>query len=94
MSTPPSTRGAVVTAAGPQMRAALHDLALPTFRRWADRWGWEVHAHDLPADGAAADDAAQRAKWAKLRLLRAALERHARQWRVRIGRDLDERLRG
>ena len=76
MSAPTSTRGVVVTAAGPQMRAVLHDLALPTFRRWAERWGWEVLPHDLLADGAAADDGAQRAKWAKLRLLRAALERH------------------
>ena len=70
------TRGVVVTAAGPQMRAALHDLALPTFRRWAGRWGWDVLAHDLPADGVAADHGAQGAKWAKIRLLRDALQRH------------------
>ena len=75
MSASTSPRGVVVTAAGPQMRAVLHDLALPTFRRWADRWGWAVSPHDLPADGAAADDDAQRAKWAKLGLLRAALRR-------------------
>lgn len=69
-------RGAVVTAAGPQMRAVLHDLALPTFERWAQRWGWVVRAEDLDTDGAGADDGAKGAKWAKVRLLRAALEHH------------------
>lgn len=73
---PGRSRGAIVTAAGPQMRAVLHDLALPTFRRYAVEWGWEVHAEDLPSDGAGLDPAAQQAKWAKLRLLRTALERH------------------
>lgn len=73
-STPP--RGVVVTAAGPQMRQALHELALPTFRRWADRHGWEVIAHDLARDGVAADHGAQRAKWAKVGLLREALRDH------------------
>ena len=67
--------GILVSAAGPSMRAALRDLALPTFRRWADRWGWAVDAVDLPSDGVAADAGAQRAKWAKIGLLRAALER-------------------
>ncbi|MGY1604073.1 hypothetical protein [Geodermatophilus sp. SYSU D00815] len=62
-----------MTAAGPGMRAALHELALPTFHRWADRWGWAVRATDLAADGVAADPGAQRAKWAKTGLLRAAL---------------------
>jgi hypothetical protein len=76
MVSPLACRGAVVTAAGPQMRAVLHDLALPTFRRWADRWDWTVLAHDLAVDGAGADDRAQQAKWAKLRLLRAALTRY------------------
>ena len=70
---PAGRRGVLVTAAGPQMRAVLHDLALPTFRRYAVRWGYAVHADDLPADGVGADAGAQRAKWAKLRLLRAAL---------------------
>jgi hypothetical protein len=72
--TPP--RGIVVTAAGPQMQPALHDLALPTFRRWAARHGWEVIAHDLATDGVAADDGAQRAKWAKVPLLRHALRNY------------------
>jgi hypothetical protein len=76
MVSPLASRGAVVTAAGPQMRAVLHDLALPTFRRWADRWDWTVLAHDLAVDGAGADDGAQRAKWSKVRLLRAALTRY------------------
>jgi hypothetical protein len=58
------------------MHAALHELALPTFARYAERWGWSVLAEDLPVDGAGATPDAQRAKWAKLRLLRQALERH------------------
>lgn len=69
-------RGAVVTAAGPQMQAVLHDLALPTFERWAERWGWAVLADNLAVDGVGADAGAQRAKWAKLRLLREALDRY------------------
>lgn len=76
MTVPPSARGAVVTAACPHMRPALHDLALPTFRRWARGWGWTVLAHDLACDGVGADDGAQSAKWAKVRLLREALEHH------------------
>jgi len=69
-------RGAIVTAAGPQMRAVLHDLALPSFRRWAYPRGWDVLAEDLSTDGAGADAAAQHAKWAKVGLLRSALERY------------------
>ena len=65
--------GILVSAAGPSMRAALHELALPTFRRWASRWDWDVRAVDLDADGVAADAGAQRAKWAKIGLLRDAL---------------------
>jgi hypothetical protein len=67
--------GILISAAGPSMRAALHELAAPTFRRWAGRWGWQVQAIDLDADGVAADAGAQRAKWAKLGLLRSALRR-------------------
>jgi hypothetical protein len=70
---PARPRGAVVTAAGPQMRAILHELALPTFHRFAGRWGYAVLAEDLSTDGAGADPGAQRAKWAKIRLLRQAL---------------------
>ena len=66
-------RGAIVTAAGPQMRAILEHLALPTFQRFARRWGYAVLAEELSTDGAGADPAAQQAKWAKLRLLREAL---------------------
>src|SRR3954462_15871062 len=57
------------------MQAALYGLALPPFRRGARRWGWAVDAVDLTADGVAADAGAQRAKWAKIGLLRSALER-------------------
>jgi hypothetical protein len=69
-------RGAIVTAAGPHMRPALHDFALPSFRRWARRSEWTVLAHDLVSDGAGADDGAQGAKWTKLRLLREALQQY------------------
>ncbi len=69
-------RGALVTAAGPQMRAALHELALPTFARYAERWRWRVLAEDLTVDGVGAAPAAQQAKWTKIRLLRQALEHH------------------
>jgi hypothetical protein len=70
---PVGSRGVLVTAAGPNMSALLHELALPTFRRYGDRWGYEVRAVDLPDDGNAADGAAQRAKWAKIAVLRQAL---------------------
>ena len=69
-------RGAIVTAAGPTMKSCLYDLALPTFQRYAEVWDWTVLAMDLPDDGSGADDAAQQAKWAKTRLLRAALDEH------------------
>lgn len=44
-------RGALPTAAGPHLHAALHDLALPTFRQYARTWDWAVVLGDLPADG-------------------------------------------
>ena len=56
------------------MQPVLHSHALPSFRRWADRWGWRVDATDLPTDGSGADRGAQQAKWAKIGLLRAALQ--------------------
>jgi len=58
------------------MRAVLHDVALPSFARYARRWGWTVSATDLPSDGIGAEARAQQAKWAKLTLLREALARH------------------
>lgn len=72
----PAASPVIVTAAGPQMRDALHDLALPTFARYAQRWGWELCATELPVDGSGADAAAQDAKWAKIGLLREALRRY------------------
>lgn len=69
-------RGVLVTAAGPGMRDVLHDLALPTFRRYAERWGYDLQAVDLPVDGSGADEAAQHAKWRKIALLRQALREH------------------
>lgn len=65
-------RGAIVTAAGPTMRAVLRDQSLPSFRDYARKWGWSVCAHDLATDGT--DLPAQQAKWAKIELLRTALQ--------------------
>ena len=56
------------------MLGLMHDLAIPGFRRLADRWGYEVRSHDLEVDGIRADAPAQRAKWAKIDLMRAALQ--------------------
>lgn len=67
----------VDTAAGPGMWAVLHELALPTFARYADRFGYDLRAIDLPADGERVDDQAQRAKWAKIAIIRAALADYA-----------------
>jgi hypothetical protein len=66
-------RGVLVSGAGPRMRSILRDLALPTFQRYASRWGYSVDIADLPVDGVGADAPAQYAKWMKLKLLRAAL---------------------
>jgi glycosyl transferase family (putative galactosyltransferase) len=66
-------RGVIVTAAGPHMRAVMHQLAKPSFRAFADRWGYDLRTVDLEADGVRADAHAQRAKWAKVDLLRKAL---------------------
>lgn len=58
------------------MRPALHDLAAPSFARYAEQWGWHLLIEDLPSDGAGSSPMAQQAKWVKLRLLRQALERY------------------
>lgn len=58
------------------MQRVLHELALPTFERYAKAWDYSVRAVDLATDGTAADPSAQRAKWAKVRLLREALDEH------------------
>lgn len=55
------------------MRDVMHDFALPTFRDYAARWGYQIRATNLAADGIGADPAARRAKWQKIRLLRKAL---------------------
>jgi hypothetical protein len=75
-ATADGVRGVVVTAAGPNMRLTLHEVALPTFQRFADAWGYDVWAVDLDSDGAGASVVAQRAKWEKVRLLREALHRY------------------
>jgi galactosyl transferase GMA12/MNN10 family len=66
-------QGVIVTAAGPTMAALMHGLAEPGFQRYADRWGHHLRAVDLEVDGVRADAPAQRAKWAKIDLLREAL---------------------
>jgi len=66
----------LVTAAGPQMRDVLHDLALPSFVDYAEGWNYDVHVETLAHDGAGADTGAQRAKWTKIHLLRDALEHY------------------
>lgn len=72
-----ASRGVLLTAAGPGMREVMHELAVPTFRSYAQAWGYEVHAVDLASDGVGADPDAQRVKWAKLSLVREALRDHA-----------------
>src|SRR5687768_1702581 len=52
-------RGRVTApAAGPNMRAVMHDLTRPGFQRYADRWSHELRAVDLENDGARADPSA------------------------------------
>lgn len=70
---PGEARGVVLTAAGPNMRRTMHELALPTFRRFAEEWDYDVRVVDLDSDGAGASALAQRAKWEKVSLLRDAL---------------------
>ncbi len=65
-----------MTAAGPCMRPVLEELALPTFVAFAQRWNYAVEATELSSDGVGAEPEAQRAKWAKLDLLRSALQRY------------------
>ncbi|MGZ5399049.1 MAG: hypothetical protein ACXWDM_03480 [Nocardioides sp.] len=76
VSGPVGPRGVIVTAAGPNMRAVMHDLARPGFQRYADRWGLALRVVDLETDGAQADAPAQRAKWAKIAVMRAALHEY------------------
>ena len=66
-----------MTAAGPNMRAVMHDLASPGFQRYADRWSLNLRIVELETDGVQADAPAQRAKWAKIAILRAALHEYA-----------------
>ena len=46
-----TARGVVLTAAGPNMRGVLQNYSLPTFRRFAERWGYSVRAVELEVDG-------------------------------------------
>ncbi|HEU0103901.1 MAG TPA: hypothetical protein VFR07_16410 [Mycobacteriales bacterium] len=61
-------RGVLVTAAEPRRRDALHGLALPTFRRYADRWDYDLQAVDLPTGPTSGRGT--------VRLLRRALSEH------------------
>lgn len=68
-------RKAIVTAAGPRMWRLLEHYALPTFRRFADRFGYDVLASRLDDEGEAEDRrATNAARWAKIPLLREALD--------------------
>jgi len=55
------------------MRRVLEELSLPSFERFASRWGYSVRATRLRTDGSGADTGAQAAKWHKIRMLREAL---------------------
>lgn len=68
--------GVIVTAAGPHMHNTLHQLTLPAISSYAERWGWAVHGQELLEDGQGADPPAQKAKWAKVGLLRQALSQY------------------
>jgi hypothetical protein len=70
-------KGIILTAAGPNMHGMLHDYSLPTFKAYAKKWGYGVEAHELQIDGDGNDDAAKKAKWAKLGLMEKALESSA-----------------
>lgn len=70
---PGRPRRVLVTAAGPRMQQVLEEVSLPSFERYAARWGYDVRAAMLPRDGSGADQAAQAAKWQKIRLLVDAL---------------------
>jgi hypothetical protein len=68
-------RKVIVTAAGPRMWHLLERYSLPTFQRFADRFAYDVLASRLDEDGASDDRrATNAARWAKLPLLRQALE--------------------
>jgi hypothetical protein len=56
------------------MRRTMLELALPTFQRFAAQWDYDVRCIELELDGAGASVMAQRAKWAKISLLREALQ--------------------
>lgn len=58
------------------MRGVMHDLARPGFQNYADRWGLDLRVVDLETDGSRADASAQRAKWAKIAVMRAALHEY------------------
>jgi len=71
----PHLRKVIVTAASPRMWHLVERYSLPTFRRFADRFAYEVLASRLDDDGASDDRRATNAtRWAKLPLLRQALE--------------------
>ena len=68
-------RKVIVTAAGPRMWHLLERYSLPTFWCFADRFAYDVLASRLDDDGATDDRRSSNpARWAKLPLLRQALE--------------------
>lgn len=65
----------LVTAAGPNMMPILDRFSLPTFERFADRHGYQIHVEELLTDDTARkSDAAKAARWQKVGLMRRILE--------------------
>lgn len=69
------TRRLIITAAGPTM-APLTRWTVPTHRALGDRHGYEQVTHRIRDGHDRSSTAVRAAKWAKVRLLREALEEH------------------
>jgi len=65
---------ALVTAAGPSMLPVLDRFSLQSFKRFAYKQGYSVQVHYLESDDVERkSEAAKRARWQKLRIIRDAL---------------------
>jgi hypothetical protein len=66
----------IVTAAGPAMLKMLEQYALPSFERYADVMGYDVHVEKLDSDSSNDKNPFNRAaRWAKLGVIREALDK-------------------
>lgn len=64
----------LVTAAGPNMMPVLQNHSLPTFKKFADKQGYDIRVTELPSDSLARKDPqAKNARWQKMAILRDAL---------------------